>query len=70
MTNCGVKLPRFLPKRHGSGAVCRFAQVQKAMGYSTISVTEGYTHLVNNELLELVERPENHPDLDMLKWVS
>ncbi|MBT3193536.1 MAG: hypothetical protein HOD00_14590 [Gemmatimonadales bacterium] len=46
------------------------AQVQKAMGYSTISVTEGYTHLVNNELLELVERPENHPDLDMLKWVS
>ena len=46
------------------------AKVQKAMGHSTISVTEGYTHLVNNELLELVERPEDQPDLDMLKWIS
>jgi len=32
--------------------------VQRAMGHSTIRVTEGYSHLVDNDLLELVEEPD------------
>ena len=32
--------------------------VQRAMGHSTIRVTEGYSHLVDNDLLGLVEEPD------------
>jgi integrase/recombinase XerD len=31
--------------------------VQKAMGHSTVRVTEGYFHLVPEDLLTLVEEP-------------
>jgi integrase len=32
--------------------------VQRAMGHSTIRVTEGYSHLVDNDLVALVEEPD------------
>jgi len=34
------------------------AVVAKAMGHSTVKVTEGYLHLVDNDLVQLVEDPE------------